>query len=215
MSPSNRQLAHLRIARHVEGDQLERGGEVSGRSISAQYECFKDLLALAVEDRTACADGRAGVRTCAGAVEEANLTIEAPITTPRNIPAEALALCCFRDVVKVVNFRLSLASGILGLLAACIGNRRTLWSGYREAAARSPFAGGCVAVALGEEEAVAVPLGEGGEHEIVAVGVGITLLLAVKLRFQAKDCSFNVGDWVERAEVPVVKEVTHAVSLQY
>ena len=56
---------------------------------------------------------------------------------------------------------------------------------------------GCVCVALCKEEAVAVPVGEAGKHEEVAVDVGITLLLAFKFRFQVKDCSFNVGDWVK------------------
>ena len=42
-----------------------------------------------------------------------------------------------------------------------------------------------------------MPVGEAGKHEEVAVDVGITLLLAFKFRFQVKDCSFNVGDWVK------------------
>ena len=205
-------MAHLWIARRIERNQLKRGGEVSGRGISAQYECVKDILALTEgefrEDRAACADGRAGSWSCAVAVEEADLPIEAPITTPRCIPAKALALRCFCDVIVVANLRLSLASEILKLLATGLSNQGSLWSCYGEVAPRCVLAGGCVGVALLEEEAVAGPVGEGGKHEVVAVGVGITLLLAINFRFQAKDCSFNVGDWIKRAEESVVKEVT-------
>ena len=70
------------------------------------------------------------------------------------------------------------------------------------------LAGGGVGVALIEEEARAGPVvGEGGEHEVVAVVVGDTLRLALKLRFKVEDSADNVRDWVERAEEPVVEEV--------
>ena len=99
-------------------------------------------------------------------------------------------------------------------MAACIGNQGSLWSCYREIAARSVLAVGCVGIALCEEEAVAEPLGEGDKHEVAAVDVGITLLLAIKFRFETKDCSFDVGDLVERAEESSLEEVTLGGSLQ-
>ena len=59
-----------------------------------------------------------------------------------------------------------------------------------------------------EEEAIAgFVVGEGGEHEVVAVVVGDTLRLALKLGLQVKDSTDNVGDRIERAEEAVVEEV--------
>ena len=70
------------------------------------------------------------------------------------------------------------------------------------------LAGGGVGVALIEEEALVGPVvGEGGEHEVVAVVVGDTLRLALKLGIQVKDSADNVGVQVERAEEAVVEEV--------
>ena len=50
-------------------------------------------------------------------------------------------------------------------------------------------------------------VGEGGEHEVVAVVVGDTLRLALKLGIQVEDSANNVGVQVERAEDAVVEEV--------
>ena len=70
------------------------------------------------------------------------------------------------------------------------------------------LAGGGVGVALIEEEALAGPVvGEGGEHEVVAVVIGDTLSLALKLGIQVEDSADDVGDRVERAEEAVVEEV--------
>ena len=70
------------------------------------------------------------------------------------------------------------------------------------------LAGGGVGVALIEEEALVGPVvGEGGEHEVVAVVVGDTLRLALKLGLQVKNSADNVGDRVERAEEAIVEEV--------
>ena len=97
------------------------------------------------------------------------------------------------------NLRLSLTNDILELSTARFCNRGSFWSCDGEVAVGSVFAGGgCVGVALREEEAVAGPVvGEGGEHEVFAVSVGSTLLLAIKLRFEVKDGSNDVGEWVE------------------
>ena len=151
------------------------------------------------EERATSAGGRAGAWSCAVAVEEANLAIEAPVAAPRCISTEPLTLSCFCNVIEVANLRLFLTSCILELLTARLCYRWSFWSSDGKAAVRGVFAGGCAGVALGEKEAVAGPVvvGEGGEHEIVAVNVGSTLLLAVKLRLQVKDGSYNVGDWVE------------------
>ena len=81
-----------------------------------------------------------GGGVCAVGVEEANLPIKAPVATPRRIPADALALRCFYHVIEVANLRLSLASDILELLAACFSNRGSLRSCYGEVAVRSVFA---------------------------------------------------------------------------
>ena len=70
------------------------------------------------------------------------------------------------------------------------------------------LAGGGVGVALIEEEALVGPVvGEGGEHEVVAVVIGDTLSLALKLGIQVEDSADDVGDRVERAEEAVVEEV--------
>ena len=70
------------------------------------------------------------------------------------------------------------------------------------------LAGGGVGVALIKEEAIAgFVVGEGGEHEVVAVVVGDTLRLALKLGFQVEDSADNVGDRVERAQEAIVEEV--------
>ena len=114
----------------------------------------------------------------------------------------------------MANLRLFLTSHILKLLAACFSDQRSLRPCNGEAAACGVFAGGCVGVALREEEAVARLVGEGGKHEEVAGDVGSTLLLALKLRWQVKESSNDVGDWVERAEESIVEEVTLGGSLQ-
>ena len=94
------------------------------------------------------------------------------------------------------------------LLTACIRDCWSFWSCYREVAVWGVLAGGGVGVAYIEEEAIAgFVVGEGGEHEVVAVVVGDTLRLALKLRLQVKDSADNVGDRVERAEEAVVEEV--------
>ena len=70
------------------------------------------------------------------------------------------------------------------------------------------LAGGGVGVALIEEEALTgFVVGEGGEHEVVAVVDGDALRLALKLGLQVEDSADNVGDRVERAEEAVVEEV--------
>ena len=114
----------------------------------------------------------------------------------------------------MANLRLFLTSHILKLLAACFSDQRSLRPCNGEAAACGVFAGGCAGVALREEEAVAGLVGEGGKHEEVAGDVGSTLLLALKLRWEVKESSNDVGDWVERAEESIVEEVTLGGSLQ-
>ena len=137
------------------------------------------------------------------------IVIEAPVPAPRHIPTEALTLACICDVREVVNLRLSFTADILELCTAGFCNRGSLWSCDGDVAVRSVFAGGgCVGLALPEEEAVAGPVGGGGEHEVVAVNVGGTLLLAVKLGLEVKDGSNDVGEWVERADEPSVEELT-------
>ena len=70
------------------------------------------------------------------------------------------------------------------------------------------LARGGVGVALIEEEALVGPaVGEGGEHEVVAVVVEDALRLALKLGIQVEDSADNVGDRIERAEEAVVEEV--------
>ena len=70
------------------------------------------------------------------------------------------------------------------------------------------LAGGGVGVALIEEEALVGPVvGEGGEHEVVAVVVGDTLRLALKLRFKFEDSANDFGDRVKRAEEALVEEI--------
>ena len=83
---------------------------------------------------------------------------------------------------------------------------------YRERPVKSVLAGGRVGGALLEEETVAwsVVAQEGEEHELVAVFIRGTLCLALQLRWQVENCSNNVGDWVKRAEEPVVEEITLA-----
>ena len=75
---------------------------------------------------------------------------------------------------------------------------------------RSVLAGDHVGGALLEEETVAwsVVVEEGEEHELVAVFIRSTLLLALQLRWQVEHCSDNIGDRVKRAEEPIVEEIT-------
>ena len=108
----------------------------------------------------------------------------------------------------MADLRFSLTGELSELLAACASHRGSLWSCYGEVAARSVFAGGCRGVALDQVEAGAGLVGEGGEHEEVAVDVGAALLLAIKCRVEIKDSSNNVGDRVERAKKSVVEEIT-------
>ena len=108
----------------------------------------------------------------------------------------------------MANLRLFFTSDILELFTAGFCNRGSLWSRDGDVAVGGVLAGGRVGVALREEEAVAWPLGEGGKHEVVAVDVGNTLLLAVKLGFEVKDGSNDVGERVERAEEFSVEKVT-------
>ena len=101
---------------------------------------------------------------------------------------------------------------MLEVLAASLHDRWALWSCYRERTVGSVLAGGRVGGALLEEETVAwsVVVEEGEEHELVAVFIRSTLLLALQLRWQVEHCSDNVGDRVKRAEEPVVEEITLA-----
>ena len=87
---------------------------------------------------------------------------------------------------------------MLEVLTASLNDRWALWSCYRERAVWSVLAGGRVGGALLEEETVAwsVFVEEGEEHELVAVGFGGTLRLALQLRWQVEYCSDNVGDRV-------------------
>ena len=96
------------------------------------------------------------------------------------------------------------------VLAASLCDWWALWSCYRERTVKGVLAGGRVVGALLEEETVAwsVFAQEGEEHELVAVGIGSTLCLALQLRWQVKHCSDNVGDRVKRAEELVVEEIT-------
>ena len=150
------------------------------------------------------------MRSVAVVVEEADLLVETPVETARGVAAQALAFRRFCDVVEVVDLRLLLTSHFLEVLAASLYDRWALWSCYRERAVRSVLAGGRVGGALLEEETVAwsVVVEEGEEHELVAVFIRSTLLLALQLRWQVEHCSDNVGDRVKRAEEPVVEEIT-------
>ena len=152
------------------------------------------------------------MRSVAVGVEEADLLVETPVEAAGGVAAQALAFGRFCDVVEVVDLRLLLTSHVLEVLAARLRDRWALWSCYRERAVRSVLAGGRVGGALLEEETVAwsVVAQEGEEHELVAVGIGSTLCLALQLRWQVKHCSDNVGDRVKRAEEPVVEEITLA-----
>ena len=153
------------------------------------------------------------MRSGAVGVEEADLLVETPVETARGVAAQALAFRRFCDVVEVVDLRLLITSHMLEVLAASLYNRWALWSCCRERAVRSVLAGGRVGGALLEEETVAwsvVVVEEGEEHELVAVFIRSTLLLALQLRWQVEYCSDNVGDRVKRAEEPVVEEITLA-----
>ena len=150
------------------------------------------------------------MRIVAVVVEEADLLVETPVEAARGVTTQALAFCCLCDVVEVVDLGLLLTSHVLEVLAASLCDRWALWSCYRERAVRSVLAGGRVGGALLEEETVAwsVVAQEGEEHELVAVGIGSTLCLALQLRWQVEHCSDNIGDQVKRAEEPVVEEIT-------
>ena len=102
--PCNRQII-LRITTcFVGGDQLDRGGVVLGRGFSAQNKCVEDLAGGEVwKERAAGAGGRAGVWSCAVAVQEANLPIEASEVASKCIPTQTLALCFFRDIIEVAS----------------------------------------------------------------------------------------------------------------
>ena len=123
------------------------------------------------------------MRSVAVGEEEADLLVETPVEAAGGVAAQALAFGRFWDVEEVVDLRLFLASHVLKVLAARLCDRWALWSCHRERAVRSVLAGGRVGGALLEEETVAwsVVVQEGEEHELVAVGVGGALRLALKL----------------------------------
>ena len=144
----------------------------------------------------------------AGTVEEADLPVETPERAVGGVSTKTLAFGSFCHVVEVPDLTISLTSNTLKLLTACIRDCWSFWSCYREVAVWGVLAGGGVGVALIEEEALVGPVvGEGGEHEVVAVVVGDTLRLALKLGIQVKDSANNVGYRVERAEYTIVEEV--------
>ena len=122
------------------------------------------------------------MRSVAVVVEEADLLVETPVETARGVAAQALAFKHSCDVVEVVDLKLLLTSHMLEVLAASLYDRWALWSCYRERAVESVLAGGRVGGALLEEDTVAWPVvQEGEEHELVAVGVGGALRLALQL----------------------------------
>ena len=137
----NWQLVHLRGARPIGGDQLHRGCRPLGRCFSAQHECVKDILALITgrdiwKDRSTCANGRAGNRSFAGAVEEADLHVQTPVLAPWGVSTEALALCSFVDFIEVANFRLGLTGHFLELVTASFFYGGSFWAGDDESAVR-------------------------------------------------------------------------------
>ena len=56
----------------------------------------------------------------AGAVEEADLSVETPIRAVGGVSTKALAFGCFFNVVEVADFRLHITYYAFELLAACI-----------------------------------------------------------------------------------------------
>ena len=127
------------------------------------------------------------------AVEEANLSIEAPVATVGCISTKVLTLGWLGDIIEVANLRFGFASHTLKRVAACLSDLRCPWSCHREAAIRGVCTGGCVAVALCEKEALtALVGGKSGKQELVAVNVGLALLLAFYLVVQVKGSSDDV-----------------------
>ena len=209
-------MVHQWSAGQVGRDQLNRVGValvVGGPP--AQEKGVEEVFSLAEGDvwknRAAGAEGRAGVRNRAVAVEKANLPIEAPVTAACCISTKVLTLCWLGDVIEVSNLRIGFTSDILKLVAARLCDRGSFWSCHREAAIWGVCTGGCVRVALCEKEALtALVRGEGGKQELVAVNVGLALLLAFDLVVQVKGGSDNVGDGLKRAEEAIVEQVTLA-----
>ena len=112
------------------------------------------------------------MRSGAVAVEEANLSIKAPVATAGCISTKVLTLGWLGDVIEVANLRIGFTSHTLKLVAARLCYQRSLWSCDRETAIRGVCTGGCVGVALGEKEALtALVGGESEKQELVAVSV--------------------------------------------
>ena len=107
--------------------------------------------------------------------------MKAPVSTLGCVLAKTLAFWRVDNVIEVANLEVHFTGLVLKVWTAGVCKRRCLGTQDRHLAVRSVDTGHSVDHALLEKEAASVAGGEPLEHELVAEGVGDTLILAVSL----------------------------------